>query len=68
MFQQGASRGDVHYYSPLKVNNLGIFDHDAHKDSEDTVGVHMHCHVYTDAVWKKGANNVASLIVHREDI
>ncbi len=23
----------------------------------------MHCHVYTDAVWKKGANNVVSLIM-----
>jgi hypothetical protein len=53
---------------PLEVNNLGIVDHDAHKDSEDTVGAHIHCHVYTDAVGKKGAINVAYLIVNCEDI
>ncbi len=49
----------------MTVNNLGIVDH-AHKYKTSTgyrVSDHMHCHVYTDAVGKKGANNVALLIM-----
>ena len=54
--------GCTYYYSPMTVNNLGMVDH-AHKYPNGQVGEHMHCHVYTDAVGKKGANNVASLIM-----
>ena len=54
--------GATYYFSPMTVNNLGIVDH-AHKYDDGKVGEHMHCHVYTDAVGKKGANNVASLIM-----
>jgi hypothetical protein len=46
----------------MTVNNLGMVDH-AHKYPDGRVGEHMHIHVYTDAVGKKGANNVASLIM-----
>ena len=46
----------------MTVNNLGVVDH-AHKYDDGKVGEHMHCHVYTDAVGRKGANNVASLIM-----
>ena len=54
--------GCTYYFSPMKVNNLGVVDH-AHKYPDGSVSAHMHCHVYTDAVGKKGANNVASLIM-----
>ncbi len=54
--------GATYYFSPMKVNNLGMVDH-AHKYPDGSVSTHMHCHVYTDAVGKKGANNVASLII-----
>jgi hypothetical protein len=54
--------GQNNYFSPMKVNNLGMVDH-AHKYPDGLVSKHMHCHVCTDAVWKKGANNVASLIM-----
>ena len=54
--------GATYYLSPMTANNLGIVNH-AHKYPSGTVGEHMHCHVYTDAVGKKGANNVASLIM-----
>jgi predicted small metal-binding protein len=54
--------GATYYFSPRTVNNLGIVDH-AHKYDDGKVGEHMHCHVYTDAVGWKGANNVASLIM-----
>jgi hypothetical protein len=55
-------RGATYYFSPMTVNNLGVVDH-AHKYDDGKVGEHMHCHVYTDAVGRKGANNVASLIM-----
>ena len=42
----------TYYYSPMTVNNLGMVDHDKYPDG--TVGEHMHCHMYTDAVEKKG--------------
>ncbi len=54
--------GATYYYSPMTVNNLGMVDH-AHIYPDGTVGEHMHCHVYTDAVGKKGANNVVTLIM-----
>ncbi len=54
--------GVTYYYSPMTVNNLGTIDH-AHIYLDGTVGEHMHSHEYTDAVGKKGANNVASLIM-----
>jgi hypothetical protein len=46
----------------MTVNNLGIVNH-AHVYPDGKVSKHMHCHIYTDAVGKKGANNVASLIM-----
>ncbi len=54
--------GATYYYSPMSVNNLGMVDH-AHVYTDGTVSKHMHCHIYTVAVRKKGANNVASLIM-----
>ncbi len=54
--------GATYYFSPMTVNNLGVVDQ-AHKYNDGKVGEHMHCHVYTDAVWRKGANNMASLIM-----
>ncbi len=54
--------GCTYYFSPMKVSNLGVVNH-AHKYPDGSVSAHMHCHVYTDAVGKKGANNVASLIM-----
>ncbi len=54
--------GCTYYFSPMKVSNLGMVDH-AHKYPDGSVSAHMHCHVYTDAVRKKGANNVALLIM-----
>ena len=52
----------IYYYSPMNVNNLGMVNH-AHVDETGRVSKHMHCHVYTEAEGKKGANNVASLII-----
>ncbi len=46
----------------MTVNNLGVVDH-AHKYDDGKVGEHMHCHACIDAVGRKGANNVASLIM-----
>ena len=54
--------GITYYYSPLSIYNLGIVDH-AHVYVDGRVTEHMHCHVYHEGVGKKGANNVASLIV-----
>jgi hypothetical protein len=54
--------GPTYYYSPMSVYNLGVVNH-AHVYSDGTVGKHMYAHVYNEAVGKKGANNVASLIV-----
>jgi hypothetical protein len=39
-----------------------MVDH-AHVYNDGRISEHMHCHVYNEAVAKKGANNVASLIV-----
>ena len=46
----------------MTVNNLGIVGH-AHKYPDGTVGEQMHCHMDTNAIGKKGANNVAFLIM-----
>ncbi len=54
--------GDTYYLSPMTVNNLGIVDH-AHNYPKGTVSKQMHCHIYTDAIGKNGANNVTSLIM-----
>jgi len=54
--------GITYYYSPLSIYNLGIVDH-AHVYDDGWVTEHMHCHVYHEGVGKKGANNVASLIM-----
>ena len=39
-----------------------MVDH-AHVYNDGRIYEHMHCHVYNEAVAKKGANNVGSLIV-----
>jgi len=54
--------GITYYYSPLSVYNLGMVDH-AHVCDDGRVTEHLHCHVYHEGVGKKGASNVASLIV-----
>ena len=54
--------GVTYYYSPLSVYNLGIVNH-AHVCDDGRVTEHLHAHVYHEGVGKKGANNVASLIV-----
>ena len=54
--------GVTYYYSPLSVYNLGVVNH-AHEYPNGEVKEHMYAHVYHKGVGKKGANNVASLIV-----
>jgi len=54
--------GCTYYYSPLSVYNLGMVNH-AHEYEDGTIKEHMYAHVYHEGVGKKGANNVASLIV-----
>ena len=54
--------GLTYYYSPLSIFNLGVVNH-AHKYSDKEPREHMFAHVYHEGVAKKGANNVASLIV-----
>ncbi len=39
-----------------------MVDH-AHIYNDGRVSEHLHCHVYTEGIGKKGANNVASLIM-----
>jgi hypothetical protein len=46
----------------MSVYNLGVVDH-AHVYDDGWVFKHLHSHVYHKGVGKKGANNVASLIV-----
>jgi hypothetical protein len=50
------------YFSPMSVYNLGIVDH-AYVYNNRWVSKHLHYHVYHKGVGKKGANNVASLLV-----
>ena len=52
----------VLYYSPLSIFNLGMVDH-AHDYGNGNYNAHLHAHVYHEGVGKKGANNVASLIM-----
>jgi len=54
--------GCTYYFSPLTVFNLGVVNH-AHAYNDGRVSEHMHAHLYHEGVGKKGANNVASLIV-----
>ena len=54
--------GCTYYYSPLSVYNLGMVNH-AHAYEDGVVKEHMYAHVYHEGVGKKGANNVASLII-----
>jgi hypothetical protein len=54
--------GVTYYYSPLSIYNLGMVDH-AHDYGNGEVKERMYAHVYHEGVGKKGANNVASLIV-----
>ena len=56
--------GVTYYYSPLSIYNLGVVNH-AHVYDNGRVTEHLHAHVYHKGVGKKGANNVASLIVKR---
>ena len=58
--------GCTYYFSPLTVFNLGVVNH-AHTYNDGRVSEHMHAHLYHEGVGKKGANNVASLIVKRCD-
>jgi hypothetical protein len=55
--------GITFYYSPLSIYNLGIVNHAHVYDDGRGVTEHMHCHVYHKGVGKKGANNVALLIM-----
>ena len=54
--------GCTYYFSPMSNYNLGVVNH-AHVYNDGGVSEHLHCHVYTEGVSKKGANNVASLIM-----
>jgi hypothetical protein len=46
----------------MSVYNLGVVNH-AHVYNDRWFSEHLHCHVYTKGVGKKGANNVALLIM-----
>eukprot|EP00956_Cyclotella_meneghiniana_P025094 scaffold51552_cov38-Cyclotella_meneghiniana.AAC.1 len=54
--------GCTYYWSPLTVNNVGVVDH-GYRRNDGSVGAHMHCHVYHEGIGKKGANNIASVIM-----
>jgi hypothetical protein len=54
--------GCTYYFSPMSVYNLGVVDH-AHVYNDGWVSEHLHCHVYTKGISKKGENNVALLIM-----
>ncbi len=54
--------GCLYHFSPLSVFNLGVVNH-AHIYNDGCVSEHLHCQVYHEGVGKKGANNVASLII-----
>ncbi len=56
--------GCTYYLSPMSIYNLGVVDH-AHIYNDGQVSEHLHCHVYTEGIGKKGANNVASLIIKK---
>jgi hypothetical protein len=54
--------GCTYYFSPMSVYNLGVVNH-THVYNDGRVSEHLHCHVYTEGIGKKGANNVALLIM-----
>jgi len=54
--------GLTYFYSPVIINNLGIVDH-AHEYDGKSPHKHMFTHVYHEGMARKGANNVASLII-----
>ena len=54
--------GETYYYSPLSVSNFGFVDV-AHINDEGKPEEHCHAHVYHSGEGKKGADNVASLIL-----
>ncbi len=54
--------GCTYYFSPMSIYNLGVVDR-THVYDDGGVSEHLHCHVYTEGVGKKGANNVALLIM-----
>ena len=57
-----AQPGETYYYSPLRVTNFGFVD-TAYINNEGEAEEHCHAHVYHCGVGKKGADNVASLIL-----
>lgn len=54
--------GMRYYFSSLTVDNLAVVNH-GHAKEDGSIDVHMHCHRYHKGVGKKGADNVASLII-----
>jgi hypothetical protein len=54
--------GCTYYFSPLSIFNLGVVNH-AHVYDDGCMSERLHCHMYHKGVGKKGANNVASLII-----
>jgi hypothetical protein len=54
--------GCTNYFSLMSIYNLGVVDH-AHIYDDGWVSEHLHCHVYIEGIGKKGANNVALLIM-----
>ncbi len=52
--------GCMYHFSPMSIYNLGVVNH-AHIYNDGQVSEHLHCHVYTKGVGKKGANNVVLL-------
>jgi hypothetical protein len=54
--------GCMYYFSPMSIYNLGVVNH-AHIYDDGWISEHLHCHVYTKGIGKKGANNVVSLIM-----
>ncbi len=46
----------------MTVNNLGMVNH-AHEYENEEVKERMYAHIYYEGVDKKGANNVASLMI-----
>ena len=55
--------GCAYYYSPASIYNFGVVNH-SHVYPDGKVGKHLHCHVYHKGIGKKGANNVASLLIN----
>ncbi len=54
--------GCTYYFSLMSMYNLGVVNH-THIYNGGWVSEHLNCHVYTEGVGKKGANNVALLIM-----